>query len=198
MPSPSPRYAAVTAAFERAQAAACGEATPSPSALADAFESVLGGSAAGLTFECCPTSSRATNGWSGAEWREHPLALLHRAHAAARAAGDEATAARLPRATISSDDPAVFLASITDEYTRTRNRACLHPCPRLRAQPQTSSSPSPRYSLVAEAMGLGVHALRDLAHNAIDAAFVSKEHKAALHARLDTEAEAWTAMHAIE
>ena len=49
-----------------------------------------------------------------------------------------------------------------------------------------------------ESMGLDVRALRELTHNAIDAAFVGNEHKATLRARLDVAANAWAAAHAIE
>ena len=120
-------------------------ATPSPSALADAFESVLGGSAAGLTF----SAARPRPLPAGRARVAQHLALLHRAHAAARAAGGEATAARLPRTTIGSDDPAVFLALITDEYTRTRNHACLPPAPASAPNLRRQARPRP-----------GTHSLR--------------------------------------
>ena len=153
-------YAAVLDAM--ALASASGGEPPSPVAALAAFETILGIAPAGVTFEFCPTSSRATNGWAGAEWAEHPAAVLLRLREAAERAGDAATAAALPRATISSDDPAVFLQSLTDEY-----------------------------ALAANEMGLGVPALRQLAANAIDGAFVGEAHKKRLHARLETAWEEW-------
>jgi adenosine deaminase len=68
-----------------------------------------------LTMEVCPTSSRATGGVPTEAWTEHPAAFLTRVREAAEAAGDVAAAAALPRVTISSDDPAVFASSLTDE-----------------------------------------------------------------------------------
>ena len=72
----------------------------------------------GVTMEMCPTSSRATGGWTGKAWTEHPAAVLSQLRAAAEAAGEAEVAAALPRVTISSDDPAVFCASLTCAHTR--------------------------------------------------------------------------------
>jgi adenosine deaminase len=117
---------------------------------------------AGMTFEVCPTSSRAT-GAAGAgmvEWREHPGAVLHRLSRAAE--GDAETLARLPRVTVSSDDPAVFSTTISDEL-----------------------------AIVADGMGLGAEGVRELQLNAIEAAFLPDAARAELRGRFDAAWAAW-------
>jgi len=146
-------YAAVAAALA---AAAAGGASPTPAAVVTAFESAGLGGEVPVCFECCPTSSRCTSGWTGKRWAEHPLAQLYRLRREAEAAGDAASAAALPRVTVSSDDPAVFGASLTEE--------CV---------------------LVAEQMGLGVQALKVLAADAVDACFLDADCKRRLHERFD-------------
>jgi len=144
-------YAAVAGALA---AAAKDGSEASPAAVMRAFEAQ--GITAGLTFECCPTSSRATRGWPDADWHQHPLAQLYRLRRQAEAKGDTETAAALPRVTISSDDPAVFNASLSQEC-----------------------------ALVADEMGLGAEALRALSYDAADACFLDAPGKARLRARLD-------------
>jgi len=156
-------YAAVSEALSLANQGGSGTRA-TPAAVAAAFERVLGVSGGEVTFECCPTSSRATSGWTGADWADHPIAVLHRLRAEAEASGDSAAAAALPRPTISSDDPAVFLHSLSEEY-----------------------------ELVSVQMGLGVTALRQLTANAVDAAFLDAKAKERLRARVDVAWERWLA-----
>ncbi len=116
----------------------------------------------GVTFETCPTSSIATGGWVGGEWVSHPAARLHRWRAAAEAAGESEVAARFPKVTVSSDDPAVFGASLTEEV-----------------------------ELVGEEMGLGAEGLRATMVNSVEAAFVREEERGRLMEKLEAAWEAW-------
>ena len=118
----------------------------------------------GITLELCPTSSRATGGWTGKSWTEHPLAFLTRLRAAAEAAGASDAAAALPRVAINSDDPAVFGSSITEEI-----------------------------ALAVREMGLDADGLRCAMRNAADAAFLPDGAKKRLKERLEVAWESWLA-----
>ena len=145
-------YAAVAEALDKCEVC-------EPEQVAAAFEQL--GIPSGLTFEMCPTSSRCTSGWTGQQWDDHPAAVLSRLH---RSANTEA-AARLPRVVISSDDPAVFATSLTDEIL-----------------------------LVASAeggMGLGEAGVHDCMLSAVNASFLAVEAKSQLRARFDAAWEAW-------
>jgi len=147
-------YAAVYAAFEAAAAPEASATAPTPAAVAAAFRA--NGVTTPLTFECCPTSSRCTRAWPGSNWAEHPLARMYRLREQAAASGDDASMAALPKVTLSSDDPAVFGKSLTDEC-----------------------------ELVVGEMGLGEAALRTLAADAVDACFLDTDGKARLRTRLE-------------
>ena len=152
------------------------------SAMAEAFKGL--GVPDGLCFECCPTSSRATSGWVGADWKDHPAATLTRLQENAEVvsievganylfcdddpSGDDPSAPvhaaaaavkSLPRATISSDDPAVFNSSLTDEL-----------------------------EIAVFKMGLGTSKLKLLMGNAVNGAFLSVASKERLMKRFE---EAW-------
>ena len=150
------------------------------SAMVEAFKGL--GVPDGLCFECCPTSSRATSGWFGADWKDHPAATLTRLQENAEglanaeallgkqavrtlsengllASGGASTVKSLPRATISSDDPAVFNSSLTDEL-----------------------------EIAVFKMGLGTSKLKLLMGNAVDGAFLSVASKERLMKRFE---EAW-------
>jgi adenosine deaminase len=117
----------------------------------------------GLTFELCPTSSKATGAWAGSDWARHPVALLSRLRAASEAAGDMDGSRHLPRVTISSDDPSVFDSSLTDELI-----------------------------LAVDAMGLGEGDLMMAMRNAAEAAFLPPPAKTRLLARLARAWESWS------
>ena len=105
-------------------------------------------------FEVCPTSSFETGGWHGdgaeeGDWKKHPIRkMLSR-----RTASDAEEDATSPPSfvdippgvslSISSDDPAVFTATLTGEY-----------------------------GLVSENMGVGERRVAETVRDAIDAAFV--------------------------
>jgi len=140
----------------------CEECAPSDHAAAATAMKALG-LAPNVTFECCPTSSRATGGWAAADWTLHPVVKLARWRAAALAAGDAESAAQLPRVTISSDDPSVFGKSLTDEI-----------------------------SLGSQEMGLELEELRVCTCNAIDGAFIDADARRELRERFDVAWGEWS------
>ena len=134
----------------------------SPAAVVSAFKGL--GIPEGLTFECCPTSSRATGGWTGADWATHPIAALLRLRTQAEQSRDHTSAGALPRVTLSSDDPSVFSSSLTEECR-----------------------------LAVDAMGLDEAALRQLMLNAVGAAFLDADGKVQLRKRFDAAWSKWAA-----
>lgn len=121
----------------------------------------------GLCFECCPTSSKATGGWTGDDWKQHPIKQLLQLRAAATAAQDASALSLLPRPTLSSDDPEVFGSSLSEEV-----------------------------GIAVHKMGINVDDIRQLMENACDASFLPPEPKAALRARFEKEWAVWQQQHA--
>ena len=150
-------YAAVIEGLQCAKAAkppsAAGEAVTAAE-MVDVLRAM--GIADGLTMECCPTSSKATGGVPEGPWTEHPAATLSQLFADAEAAGDAAAAAALPRMTISSDDPAVFASSLTEEL-----------------------------AIAVDKMGLSHAALRRAMFNAVDGSFLPPAARVRLRRRLE-------------
>lgn len=161
-------YAAVAEAVAAAKSEeSAGEVAPASSSEAERAAAVVSALQAlsvpaGVTFEMCPTSSKATGGWTGDNWLDHPAAVLVRLRAAAEAAGSTETARALPRVTLSSDDPAVFNTSLTEEV-----------------------------EIAVHQMGLSVPALKCAMEDAAGASFLPEPARVRLRERLDSAWAAW-------
>ena len=195
-----PRAAAAARGVARGEAS--GEADGARDALALALDGAVEAlrdlkCPPGLTLECCPTSSLATDGWKPpppvecgdktppvecgktlpvecgdkpplADWAQHPLAIFHRLRSCALERGHTAAAAALPQVTISSDDPAVFNAPLVSElYLAAHGSGC----------------------------GLREEGVRVCAFDAVEAAFLDPQRKDALRKRLAAAFEEWEAQY---
>jgi len=127
--------------------------------------------AKGVHFECCPTSSFETGGWSGEssermDWSSHPLKSLLAAGASVG---------------LNSDDPAVFATSLTDELLLAATPAARHG----RQGAEKAWSAGAGGLPPSSGVGLRYDELVKATLDAADAAFVPRAERAALRASLE-------------
>jgi len=146
--------------------------------------------ARGVHFECCPTSSFETGGWSGQasdamNWSQHPMVSLLKSGASVG---------------VNSDDPAVFATSLRDELVlcattpidsneNISNKNHKKPSKDTSTAANQRSSSATGGAAVSDfpegGMGLKLSDLQKMTLMAAEAAFLPPDEKAALRKSLE-------------